>query len=334
MNILQVVRGVHEALGEPSDLQYWNEAADKDTPDQDAATNSEYYRNWRLYVDALNNACLAIACWKFPNNKMIRFRSLEEVATFQSHLRPIEVTNISGNIFQYISTNPAYPVDLTPDAYKDCMIRQESTNANLLVIRSWTAVGMNYLLVASAGSAVVGADFFLHKRDYSFANVDFNFQPITSLDIPFDYRNGRPLEIIDVIDASTGTQLEYEVKYDHLLGQTPAVGTPASFYKKALGLRFDVWPTDIRGYFVRFLRGPRQIGYADDVNVVEPELPIQFHEAIRLWMIWWGLRRMEENNSAYSTKKDLDDVLLRTQTEEDMQDRLTPGQMKLWPNGR
>ena len=93
-----------------------------------------------------------------------------------------------------------------------------------------------------------------------------------------------------------------------------------------------MWPTSGKTFAVRYHRGPKVLTVND--AAVEPELPEQFHWAIMLHVVWWGLRRAQESNDAYATKKDLEDFMARTRTEYDLQDDIVSGQIKIYPQGR
>lgn len=327
VTILQLVRETHISIGEPSDLQYY--VADRDTPDQDPVENTDYYRAWCQYIDALNDAQSDIATWKFSDGRQLRFRSLEDYTSFDSQVSSFTIDSITGNIVAWTDATAT----TTTDFYKGRMIYQAATNTYALVMRSYTSGATNYFVVAAAGSLAAGAAT-IAKREYTFINTDFTTVPVTMNGIPWDYDNGRPLEIINVIDSAASTELEVLGNLTHQLDMSPTVGTPASVYKTpAVGFRFDTWPDASKSYLVQFYRSPRRVQYIDALTT-EPELPEHFHRAIWLWMTWWGLRREELSSDCYSAKKDLEDFLKRKRTEEDFGDSKQLGQVKVFPGGK
>jgi hypothetical protein len=79
MTILNIVKEIFEALGEPSDLDFWNST-------RTAANTSSVA--WKRLVDVVNEGCLALSSWKWPNGRQIRMRHVEDVVYLK--MNPVE----------------------------------------------------------------------------------------------------------------------------------------------------------------------------------------------------------------------------------------------------
>jgi len=314
MTLQQIIRDVYEALGEPSDLEY------KDDFDViDVASDG-----WHKLVDYVNNACLGIATWKFPDKRTIRFRFLEDVASLTTVFETATVA-ISATSMPVIETTLT---NLTVDAYAGCAIRIGSNVYRVRYSRPdpFTVPNVDLMLDGPI-TVAAGTTIELSKRDYRFINQTIDPFTTTPTGIAYTASNGAPLEITNIYDLTTNSELSLLKKYDPLVAIQASFQTPSQYYKLAQGIRFDSYPTVSSNYAVRYMRGPRVLSYLD--IDAEPELPMQFHEAIILHALWWGYRRMQENTSAYSTKQDLTDMLSRVRTEYDLQGELTSHQFTI-----
>jgi len=314
MTLQRIVRDVYEALGEPSDLEYKDDFDVIDTASD----------GWHKLVDYVNNACLGIATWKFPDRRTIRFRFLEDIANLSTVFETATVA-INATSMPVIETTLT---NLAVDAYAGCAIKVGSTVYRVRYSRPDPIVPTHVdLMLDGVITASAGAIITLSKRDYRFINQTIDPFTTTPVGIAYTASNGAPLEITNVYDLSTNSELDLLKKYDPLVAIQAVFQTPSQYYKLAQGIRFDAYPDKISNYAVRYMRGPKVLDY---VTVdAEPELPVQFHEAIILHALWWGYRRMQENNSAYSTKQDLTDMLSRVRTEYDLQGELTSHQFTI-----
>jgi len=314
MTLQQIIRDVYEALGEPSDLEYKDDLDVIDTASD----------GWHKLVDYVNNACLGIATWKFPDRRTIRFRFLEDVAYLSTIFETATVVAsvVSMPIIETTLTN------LTIDAYAGCAIR---VGSNVYRVRYSRPDPINPthvdLMLEGQITVTAGTSLSLSKRDYRFVNQVLDPFATIPVGIAYTASNGAPLEITNIYDMTTNSELDLLKKYDPLIAVQVSFQTPSQYYKLAQGIRFDSYPSSSLSYSVRYMRGPRVLSY---ISIdAEPELPVQFHEAIILHALWWGYRRMQENNSAYSTKQDLTDMLSRVRTEYDLQGELTSHQFTI-----
>jgi len=319
MTLEAIVTGIFTDLGEPSDLEIH---------DLDSAAVDPLLPGWRALVDIVNQSQLELVAWKFPNGQRLRMRLSDDFAVLQTK----KVTGTVGTVVSQTIlelTGLIGPADI----FKGRLVVGTTSGATGLVMTSAIAVGVTtaYLLKVS-GTFVAGEAVTLYQREYLWNATAAQINPALQDGIPYLATNGAPLEIISVTDTDTASDLGTNFKTDHLGIVSSAVATPASFVKIPSGVRFDVWPDAEKTYLVRYQRGPRALAYTD--LAVEPEIPPQFHKALRLMGLWWGYRRMQETTDAYSVKRDLDDFLLRTKTEYDFQDEMTKGQIKFYPDGR
>lgn len=309
MTILEMVQDVFEALGEPSDLEYRDIA----TLQPDTASVG-----WQRFVRVFNNAQTAIATWKFPEGTQLRFRALEDVASFQTSRLQASITPASPGVddsfilsgSQLKSGTASYVGWLLeiPDASGKSLYRGRITTSTY-------NGGQYYITLSPAPQHGLVAPYpvvYLYTREYIFQNINGMLPPFTGPIIPYDGQYGTPLEILNVEDITNGTSIEYNSRHESYIQSEPDVGVPGEYYKLATGLRFNTWPETGINYAVRYFRTPKPFG--TDVDQV-CELPVQFHQCVVLHALWWGYRRMQENTSAYSTKRDLDDMLRRLRTE-------------------
>lgn len=310
MTLGEMVQEVFETLGEPSDLEY----RDPVTLDPDITS-----LGWKRIVQALNAAQNAISTWKFPEGRQLRFRSLEDVATFKTSSSVVTTLMSSGDpsilILPIPSGGPGYT------SYVGLRAQFQLSDGTTFTTRITSASPSPhgyYAMMWPAPQNVVGAgtSVTLSTREYRFVNVNGLLPPFEAGIIPYDYLNGEPLEILNVEDISNQQSLEYNSRHEHLIDVELIQGIPGAYYKLATGVRFNIWPNDNITYAVRHMRTPKP--FVDDVNAVS-ELPVNFHPCIVLHASWWGYRRMQENNSAYSVKRDLDDMLRRLRTEFDLE---------------
>ena len=237
--------------------------------------------------------------------------------------------NVNAQITSDVTSSPIIMTTLTETSenfYAGCVVK---IGSSLYLVRySQANVGNPTqvdLMLDSNVTLPANTAFILSKREYVF--VQPTVSPFTSIPsgILYHPENGVPLEITNVYDLDTNSELDLIKKYDPLIAMQASIQTPSEFYKIANGIRFDSFPEMQRRYAVRYMRGPKVLSYLN--QNAEPELPQQFHQAIVLHGLLWGYRRMQENNSAYSTKQDLYDIMKRLRTEYDFQGELTSHQI-------
>lgn len=308
MNLREMVADLYTATGELPDLEYRDIAGAIDIGS----------RGWQTLVRYLNEAQDAIASWTHSDGRRLRLRLSEEVARAQCSSETREVASFDGQMMTL--TGPSH----SHDFYRGFMI--EGPQGSALVFASYGPTTELLILSDVTGTFVVGQTVTLVSREISFLNIDELPGPYPAGSIWYSRAQGRPIEITE-ITGTDGATLALVSSQQHLDIATLSRGRPTSYIKFAHGLRFDVYPDDAYMYIVRYMRLPRELRVADPTD--EGELPAQFHRALVLYSLWFIHLREHETDKAYSVRRTLEDMLKRTQTEFDFQDRVQQGQIFL-----
>ena len=315
MTLKQIIVEIFEALGEPSDLEIYS--------DRDTDTIGQTLPGWKRLVDVVNSGCLALGMWKWPNGRQVRMRFPDAVAFMKTTARSGAATSVTSTSMSVAGL----PAGSNLQAGK--LVVGQTSGATATVL--WSN-GVDLVLTNVVGTFSEVETVKLYQREYKFtAATAGSAYPTAGYGIPYFAANGTPLEVVQVEELSSQTVLASTARYERFLAPGTEVGTPGSIQKLPAGFLFDSWPTDGLAFAVRYMRGPKVLAYTDETT--EPELPSQFHPGLVLYGIWWGYRRNQESNDAYSAKQDLNDFMARTRTEYDLQDELARGQIKMYPEG-
>ncbi len=314
MTILNIVKEIFEALGEPSDLDFWNST-------RTAANTSSVA--WKRLVDVVNEGCLALSSWKWPNGRQIRMRHVEDVVYLK--MNPVE--GVCSGVLPS-SLEMAGLEDGTNLQAGKLLVGEESGATGIVL---WSS-GTTLMLTGVEGSFVEGEKGKLYQREWKFETVTAGYDPATVTGIPVLAGKGAPIDVIGVYDVESGIALGETERQERYVSVGRNVVAPSSIQRIPRGFVLDTWPLEGAVVAVRFTRGPGVLGYTD--TEAEPELPPQFHWGLVLWGKWWGLQRSLETNDAYAVRKDLESFMSQTRTEYDFQDEFVTGQMKAYPEGR
>lgn len=314
MTILNIVKEIFEALGEPSDLDFWNST-------RTAANTSSVA--WKRLVDVVNEGCLALSSWKWPNGRQIRMRHVEDVVYLK--MNPVE--GVCSGVLPS-SLEMAGLADGTNLQAGKLLVGEESGATGIVL---WSS-GTTLMLTGVEGSFVEGERGKLYQREWKFETVTAGYDPETVTGIPVLTGKGAPIDVIGVYDVESGIALGETERQERYVSVGRNVVAPSSIQRIPRGFVLDTWPSEGAVVAVRFTRGPGVLGYTD--TEAEPELPPQFHWGLVLWGKWWGLQRSLETNDAYAVRKDLESFMSQTRTEYDFQDEFVTGQMKAYPEGR
>ena len=314
MTILNIVKEIFEALGEPSDLDFWNST-------RTAANTSSVA--WKRLVDVVNEGCLALSSWKWPNGRQIRMRHVEDVVYLK--MNPVE--GVCSGVLPS-SLEMAGLADGTNLQAGKLLVGEESGATGIVL---WSS-GTTLMLTGVEGSFVEGEKGKLYQREWKFETVTAGYDPETVTGIPVLAGKGAPIDVIGVYDVESGIALGETERQERYVSVGRNVVAPSSIQRIPRGFVLDTWPPEGMVVAVRFTRGPGVLGYTD--TEAEPELPPQFHWGLVLWGKWWGLQRSLETNDAYAVRKDLESFMSQTRTEYDFQDEFVTGQMKAYPEGR
>lgn len=288
MTLAEIVEEVFEGLGNPSDLEYTSDGTTIDTASD----------GWLKIVRAINDGCLALATWKFPNGRQVKLRLNEDTGFIVTSSSTQVVVDVEG---------------------RNLTLSDTPISGQLIVGRTSGAFGVvGYaaedvaIMVRQTGVFVVGETVDLYSREFTFPS------PNSATNV---------IDVLQVTD-SNGVVLDETAKEESLITATSLTpGNPTNWKRVQKGLRFDLYPDDDLEYFIRYVRGPVTLVNATDV----PELPAQMHRGLVLYGQWWGLRRAQESSDAYSVKRDLEDFMARVRIEDDF---IISGQVKVYPEGK
>ena len=314
MTLNQLVDEVYTGAGEPPDLEY------RDPATLVPVTTSA---NWLKLVQLVNEAQGTVAMWTHGSGRRMRLRLTEDSARLVTLRVTRTIADVTGNMIT-LTTNSG-----VRDTYRNWMI-ENAAGVSALVFMSYSSGAADLLMISEAsGTFVTGNTVTLISRYYAFSDIStvpLATQPFTAGSIYADYSYGKPLEITGVM-GTDGVELALEPESEKLSVSGASSGKPSSYIKTHLGLKFSTYPDDTYEYVVRFMRLPKDFLVTDGTN--ESELPSQFHRALVLYCLWWLFMRAHEVDKAYAVRRNFEDMLVRTQTEYDLQDRVQRGQFKL-----
>jgi hypothetical protein len=209
-----------------------------------------------------------LSTWKFGNGFRLRFRVLEQEDFVSSYV-------ISGYTSQ--ASYPTYT-----------MLLQSNHNGSDNAFRGmlFTLDGIDYTIIASTAEEVTlamsidvaptSAAYTIAKRDYA-----YGVAPDWAL-------THRPVEFIDIYDVTNQAAVESTTEFERFSENSQSSGTPAQFTRSGSSLRFDVFPTAVAAYRVRYIRYA-QIGTEAESEICD--LPQAFHEPLCEWVRHWALNR-------------------------------------------
>ena len=177
---------------------------------------------------------------------------------------------------------------------------------------------LNVLTVDKAFPEGITADTGkVYKREWRFVDA---FSDAAFFEIPLN-----PVTEIEAVQRITqidnGRQLHRALSTDYypiMIGKT---GDPTSYYSLSSSLIFDVAPKEPTWYQLEYYAMPTPMTHVGML----PEIPEPFHEAIILYATWIGLRRYQEWNGAYATKRDIMDFMRTVRSSYSMNNELEEG---------
>jgi len=303
VTLIEAVQDIYEGLGEPSDLRYGprGNTLVVDLVDPTLAAH------WQRLVEVVNRAQNKIATWKFPNGRQLRFKKSSSKTLFRSQIA-IETLSgtladyfVSGTIVGTYNSTDSWVLDINGELFQ--VIDQGA--GTLTLDRPLTSTFVN-----STGT--------LRRRRYYWSPV----APGTVGSIGYSVNGGIP-NSVHSIETDSGTSIELVSK----LPFTLSVADPTQAFCTSDAIEFAEAPDTVQTFLVHYASGPVNFGVTLAEQTQQLWLPGQYHEAIVLWGLWWGYRRAQENSSAYSTKRDLDDFLARVRSESDYDDEFRTVQM-------
>lgn len=297
MTVEDLLVEVFEALGEPSDLYIYDGAGAVDL----TQSGSIRILKW------VNRAYKRIVNWKFPNGSQVRFPMQSGEVFFKTKV--ISGTAVSGAA-GYIELDSS--VGTEADRY----------NGWVLKITGGTGSGQVRLIVDfdTARLAYVDHDFDttpdatstyeLYKRRYWFREA-------TAMDvdenIPMSPVN-QVASVLKISDPTNSVELTDAGRIEDFADNSLAYGTPCSYVDLGESILFDVAADEEIWFRLEYSKIPDSLTALTD----EPKVPVTFHEPIALYAQWLGLRRSQEWGGAYSTKRDIEDLMQTLKTSLEM----------------
>lgn len=248
-------------------------------------------------LGVLNEAQVALATWKFTDGYRLRFPGLRDWFFFGA-------TSATGTI----EAGQASPYStLTGDF--------TGLKGQVLVVGDEA----HLILAASGTGASLEAGFSTDPSGLTYTVYKRIFNPSDAL----EDLAGDVLVIYGVYDFSNQKRLAtFEAGVEDFA--VISYGSPSKVRIQGKTITFDSAPSEGR-FGAEVYRVPSQLEALGD----ESELPDQYHEGLVFYLEHWGFVYMQETESAYGMKRDLNDFLRLRRTEDDLADdkrdlRLTP----------
>lgn len=296
MNLQELIIELYEQMGEPSDLDPYD-----DTDTFDISTDGAVRA-----IRILNNGQTAIAMWRFPSGTIHRVRELEDTVFFKT--RVVSGTAQGGGSDTITLASGSGSV---VDQYKSWIVR----------ITGGTGEGQTRLIISfdeSSQQCEVNEDwdvvpdatseYELYKALYQFVDPS---SPVADQNIPVSPYN-EILAMMSLTDVKNRHRLHPVERTNTFSSLVLTYGTPSAFYEMNGGIKFDVAADNKRTYAIDYVKQPKELSASDDV----PEMPEQYHLAIVMWGVWWYYRMKQESGAAYAAKRDLDDFMGRIQSQD------------------
>jgi hypothetical protein len=291
---------VFEAVGEPSDLQIYS--------DPDAGIVDLTLRGSLRILQWLNRGYRRILCWKFADGRQVRFPAMEGKAHFKT-------TVLTGNVTGAASdgADQAY-VEISGGGGTDGLYE-----GWILEITAGTGSGQKRRVTQYVGAT---------RRAY--INKDWSTQPEgpTGTD-PSSYSmykdfvrlcrasdseaadnvildpESTALAVLKIVDVRDGEEIVPAERTEAFPENVIETGTPSEYYRRENDIVFDVAVSDERWYSIEYVKMPAAMSTLSE----SPRIPEVFHDAIVLYAHYLGLRRGQEWSGAYSTKRDLTELM-------------------------
>lgn len=279
MTFSEMKTEVWDALGQPSDLN---------------PTSYTQIGTW------LNRGYKKICFWKFPNGRRLRFRAIEGELFFQTQV----LTGTAEDGAASTITLQIGEVGANDDQY----------NGWVVEIDSGTGSGQTRLIVDYTGSgrvATVAVPWDTTPDSTSVYSLYKGFMKFVasggigaSENITID-PNDSIYDVLKVTDLEDERSLDRGDRTAGYPSNLSTSGTPGEYIVFGDRLVFDCPIDDERWYKMEYVKIPASMSSDAD----EPAIPEPWHDAIVLWAVWKGLMRQQEMQSAYATKRSLEDMI-------------------------
>lgn len=289
MTVEEMILEVYSQLGKPTDLR------PLDGSGENVDLNSS---GAQRILGWLNRGYRRILTWRFPNGRIVRFRTMERKLYFRTG-------TVSGTATAGTDTTVtlAAPAVAEANRYVGWIVEVVAGTGigQRRKIMAYTAgrvatVHKDWDVVPDATSEYrLAKNFYLYRSAASAVDKEhIALSPVENI-----------MAVMRVTDMDTGAVLPRADRTSSFEDSVMTIGIPSLFQDWDDGLYFDVAVDGSRYYELRYHGFPESLSALEQ----QPAVPPQFHEAILLWAVWWGLRRYQEFAGAYSTKRDLNDTM-------------------------
>lgn len=239
-------------------------------------------------LGVLNEAQVAIATWRFPDGQQLRFPGLRDWFYMQA-------TTTTGTIG---AGQTAPYATLTGDF--------TGLGGRVLVVGSEA----HLMLSASGTGAVLESGFSFDPSGLTYTTYKKVFGVGDALTAPV----GDVLVVHGVYDFEAQKRLPtFEGEAADFA--TISFGNQGKVRIRGKSITFDSAPSEGK-FGVEVYRAPQALVALSD----ESELPPQYHEGLVFYLEHWGYVYMQETESAYGLKRDLNDFLRLRRSEDDIAD--------------
>ena len=239
-------------------------------------------------LGVLNEAQVAVATWKFPDGQRLRFPGLRDWFF-------IKATTTTGTV----GAGQTSPYDVLTGDFTGLsgQVLKVGDEAHLILAAS----GTGCTLEDGFSTDPSGETWTAYKK--VFGTGDALVAPA-----------GDVLAVYGVYDFVNERRLpQFESSTEDFT--SISTGSPSKVRIRGKTLTFDVAP-DAGRFGVEVYRAPSEL----TALASESELPPQYHEALVLYLEHWGYVYMQETESAYGIKRDLNDFLRLRRAEDDIAD--------------
>ena len=243
-------------------------------------------------LSALNDAQDVVAQWIDDRGRKVYFRELEDEVQFTTVV--LTGTLDTEAVGRAITMPNSIP--LVVGHFQNWILKVGSESRTVLA--SLVLDGRVTLTVSQAFSSdVLGLDYVLAKRDYQLVGVD-----------AIDTGDVRVSEIVRVFDMEDGALLDKAASREFMTNAS--TGVPGAWRNSNRGLLFDAAPETERTYVMQVVKLPLKIEAQTD----EIQLPDAFTQAVLSRLVWWGWKRAQDFQAAFSAKKDFNELMTRLAT--------------------
>lgn len=283
MTLSEMETEVYEALGEQSDL------------DPALSAGAAMLDRW------INEAYQKVCFWRFADGTQVNFPATKGEKFFQSYILTGTATSGAASTVTLDSSSAA-----VADRYVGWVIKitAGTGSGQSRIIMAYTAARVATVHEAWDTNPDTTSTYSLHKR---FMKV----VPAAAVDAAENIVIDPASEFVTalkVTDVAGLSDLDPGEKSEAYSGSMGSVANPTIFYTYGNTIFFDTAFETSQWYRLEYEKLPTPLTAAAD----EPQIPEVFHRAIVLHATWIGLKRSQDTEDAYSTKRDLQEYMAST----------------------